>query len=63
MSAQVCIAPSPIEAVVDRIFASRRITRADQMLLMHCQAISLAEKTLIDRVFEGLKRGLLRVAD
>ncbi len=56
-----------IEQVVERIFRSHRITRADQQLFMNAlltkHALSREDRANIDRVFDGLRRGLLRVVD
>ena len=56
-----------IEQVVERIFRSHRITRADQQLFMNAlltkHALSREDRANIDRVFEGLRWGLLRVVD
>jgi hypothetical protein len=55
-----------VDEVVSRIFSSRRITRIDQrlfmMLLSQC-LVTEEERAMIDRVYEGLRAGLLRVAD
>ena len=55
-----------IEELVNRIFSARRITRTDQrlfmMLLSQC-LVTEEERRLIDRVYEGLRRGFLRVVD
>ncbi len=52
--------------IVEQIFLTHRINRADQALLMSAlldkEAISAEEKRLVDRVFDGLSRGILRVA-
>lgn len=55
-----------VDEVVSRIFGSRRITRADQrifMLLLSQCLVTDVERALIDRVYEGLRAGLLHVAD
>lgn len=56
-----------VREVVERIFSSRRITRADQHRFMSAllskDSLSIEEREQIDRVFEGLRRGLLRVVD
>lgn len=46
---------------VDRIFASRCITRADQQLFLSMVDLSVEERNLINEVFNGLHRGLLKV--
>jgi hypothetical protein len=47
--------------VVDRIFTSRKITRADQQLFLSLNTLSIEERKLINQVFDRLHRGLLRV--
>lgn len=46
---------------VDRIFASRRITRADQRLFLSMPNLNAEEQMLINQVFDRLHRGLLKV--
>lgn len=64
MQAQVSSLPS-LQTVVETIFATHRIRRQDQEMLMSLllakEDISLEEKALIDEIFEGLRRGTLRV--
>lgn len=56
-----------IDRIVEHIFSSRRITRADQQRFMSAllsrDSISSEDKSKIDRVFDALQRGLLRVVD
>lgn len=56
-----------IEQVVENIFACRRITRADQQQFMNAllskDFLNETEKIQINRVFDGLRTGVLRVAD
>jgi len=56
----------PLTQIVEQIFLTHRINRADQALLMSAllgkESITAEEKRLVDRVFDGLSRGLLRVA-
>lgn len=56
-----------VKDVVERIFTSRKITRADQRrfmtALMSKDALTTEEHDQIDRVFDGLRRGILRVVD
>jgi hypothetical protein len=53
--------------VVQRIFSTYRITRADQQLFMQTllskDTLTSEEQQQIDRVFDALRRGLLRVVD
>lgn len=59
--------PTGVDELVEQIIASRRITKADQMRMMsallsqHC--INEREHRQINRVFEGLRSGLIRVVD
>ena len=61
------IPESTIEQIVKRIFKTRQITRADQQMFMSAllakDSLSRSDRSHIDRVFEGLRRGLLRVVD
>lgn len=64
MEAQAFTAsPYVLSQVVDHILTSRRITRQDQRLLMSLKSPSSEEQSLINRVYEALHRGLLKVAD
>jgi hypothetical protein len=66
-SAQTCRRDIAVEQVFERILTSRRISRADQQLLMSAllakDSLDREEESLIDEIFDGLKRGLLRVVD
>lgn len=57
----------PIDDIVERIFLSRRITRADQRIFMAAllakHSLTRSEQQQIDRVFEALRLGKLRVVD
>lgn len=55
--------PPSLQDVVDRILTSRRITRVDQRLLVSLANLSYDEQTLLNKVFDRLRRGLLRVVD
>ncbi|MGP1382828.1 MAG: hypothetical protein ACTS2F_04660 [Thainema sp.] len=56
-----------MSAVVEQIFNNRRITRSDQQrlmtLLLSKDALSLEDQNQINRVFDALRRGLLRVVE
>ncbi|MBD2104671.1 hypothetical protein [Leptolyngbya sp. FACHB-261] len=58
---------SPLEQVVDRVFASGRITRADQKHFLSAmlapEPLSKTEQTKIRGAFERLRMGLLKVMD
>lgn len=55
--------PSALQEVVQRILTSRRITRIDQRLLLSLGSSNQEEQTLINQVFDRLRRGLLKVVD
>ncbi len=55
-----------VDEVVNRIFSDRRITRTDQRLFMQLLSqclVTESERRLIDRVYNGLRLGFLRVVD
>ena len=55
-----------IDKAIDKIFTTRRITRYDQRLLMTLFSqgdLSDSDKALINRVYEALTQGQLRVVE
>jgi hypothetical protein len=52
-----------VEPIAQKILSSRKITRADQHLLLTPHTLSLQEQRLIDQVFVLFRAGLLRVVD
>jgi hypothetical protein len=56
-----------IEQLVEHIFVTRQITRFNQELLMAIllskQVLNDGEQDHINRVFDALRRGLLKVTD
>ena len=55
-----------LEEMVAKIFATRRITRADQSVLMAMFAgnnISANDKMLINQIYDALNQGRLRVVE
>ncbi|MEL6472189.1 MAG: hypothetical protein AAFP20_08650 [Cyanobacteria bacterium J06614_10] len=57
---------SSVEERVAKIFATRRITRKDQAFLMSVFAggkISPADEALINKIYEALNAGQLRVVE
>ncbi|MDJ0706004.1 MAG: hypothetical protein QNJ46_22265 [Leptolyngbyaceae cyanobacterium MO_188.B28] len=55
-----------IDQTIDKIFSTRRITRYDQHLLMTLFSqgdISDSDKALINRVYEALTQGQLKVVE
>ncbi len=67
MNLQATPPSNSIEQLVDRILSSRRITRRDQARFMATfmakEALSSSEQAQIDRIFDGLRSGLLKVVD
>ncbi|HLO51927.1 MAG TPA: hypothetical protein VK211_26190 [Kamptonema sp.] len=56
-----------VEAIVDRIFAFRQITPIDQRLLRSAllskESLSAKDQLHINRVFEGLRSGMILVVE
>jgi hypothetical protein len=52
-----------LEPIAERILSSRRITRADQLLLLTPHSLTVQEQALVNRVFDRLRSGLIRVVD
>lgn len=55
-----------LEQTIDKILSTRRITRNDQTLLMNLfskEQLSQTDAALINRVYEALHQGRLRVVD
>lgn len=55
-----------LEQAIEKIFATRRITRRDQHMLMSLfsqKDINASDSDLINRVYEALSQGRLRVVD
>jgi hypothetical protein len=55
-----------LETTIEKIFATRRITRSDQRLLMCLfsqENLTSTDKDLLDQVYEALHQGRLRVVD
>jgi hypothetical protein len=67
MQSQVSLPQASIEQVIERIFSTHRITRADQEQFMHLMlsknVLSDTEKHQVSRIFDGLRTGLVRVID
>ncbi|MBD1878639.1 hypothetical protein [Coleofasciculus sp. FACHB-T130] len=67
MPASASLPTIPVQQIVERIFVFRQISRTDQRLLMSTflsqETLSEAEHLLINRVFDALKQGLLKVVD
>ncbi|MEM7064088.1 MAG: hypothetical protein AAF572_13100 [Cyanobacteria bacterium P01_B01_bin.77] len=55
-----------VEEMVAKIFATRRITRVDQIILMEMFAgnnISANDQMLINQIYDALNQGRLRVVE
>jgi hypothetical protein len=66
MSVQWFASSLTIEEVIAEIFLSRKITRGDQYRLMCVwlyDPLEEQERTLIDRLFYGIRHGLLQIVD
>ncbi|MFB2923652.1 MULTISPECIES: hypothetical protein [Aerosakkonema] len=67
MPANASLPKVAVEPVIERIFALRQISRADQRLLMSAllskNSLGETEHKQINRVFDALQKGLLRVVD
>jgi hypothetical protein len=67
MQLQVDLPKTTIDEVVERIFATRRITRTDQVRFMSAllskDSLNKIEQEQINRVFDGLRNGLIKVVD
>lgn len=67
MQTQVDLPKTPIDQVIDRIFSTRRITRDDQTRFMQAllskSTLTESEQSQINRVFDALRSGLIKVVD
>ncbi|HEY9619710.1 MAG TPA: hypothetical protein V6C78_05035 [Crinalium sp.] len=66
MSVPTAVPQVTLQQVIDQILASHKITRQDQQHLMAMFSqgtFSREEQTLFNRVYEALRKGLLRVID
>jgi hypothetical protein len=67
MSVQLFSSSVSIEELVAQILMERRVTSIDQQLLrwalLSKEALDEQERTLIDRVFYGVRHGLLTVVE
>ncbi len=64
---QVCFPKFPVQQIANRIIYCRKISRIDQQLFMSAllskKALSPEEKNLVERVYEGLSKGWIKVVD
>ncbi|MFB8788371.1 MAG: hypothetical protein U7123_05850 [Potamolinea sp.] len=67
MSSQVFAPLVNVEELIGEILMYRQITCTEQLLLRYAllcdHSMSETERTLIDRVFYGVRHGLLRIVD
>ncbi|MBD1938447.1 hypothetical protein [Microcoleus sp. FACHB-68] len=67
MQAQATLPKISLDKIVERIMAFRQISRIDQRLLMSSllskDSLSEQDQSNINRVFDALQRGLLKVVD
>jgi hypothetical protein len=67
MSTQLFSSSLSIEELVAQILMERRVTYTDQQLLkwalLSREELDEQDRTLIDRVFYGVRHGLLRVVE
>lgn len=67
MLMQVLMAQGTLEELVEQILLSRKITRLNQQQLMSAllskDSLNERERNMIDRVFSGVRLGVLRVVD
>ncbi|WP_198806612.1 hypothetical protein [Leptolyngbya sp. BL0902] len=57
---------STLERAIEEMFAARRLTRRDQQMIMAMltkRDLSPTDSALINRVYEALSQGRLRVVD
>ncbi len=66
-STQVCFPRFPVQQVAERIIYFRKITRIDQHLFMAAvlskKSLSLEEQNLVEKIYQGLNRGWIRVTE
>ena len=64
---QVCFPKFPVQQIANRIIYGRKISRLDQHLFMSSllskKSLSPEEKNLVERVYDGLNKGWIKVVD
>ncbi|GAB4185759.1 MAG: hypothetical protein Fur006_24520 [Coleofasciculaceae cyanobacterium] len=64
---QVCFPKFPVQQIANRIIYRRKISRIDQHLFMSAllskKSLSSEEKNLVEKVYDGLSRGWIKVVD
>ncbi|HIK53758.1 MAG TPA: hypothetical protein IGS37_01035 [Synechococcales cyanobacterium M55_K2018_004] len=67
MQLHVALSETSVEQLVEHILTSRRISRADQERFMKAllskNTLTEREQAQVNRVFDALRSGLLRVVD
>lgn len=66
-STQVCFPKFPIQQIAQRIIGMRQISRIDQSLFMSAllskHALSIEEQDLVEKIYQGLSLGWIRVVE
>jgi hypothetical protein len=67
MSPQICFPKFPVQQIANRIINLRKITRIDQHLFMSAvlskKSLSPEEESLVEKIYQGLNRGWIRVEE
>lgn len=67
MPSQILADPTTLESLINRILFSAEITRAEQdwlsMVAAFKDTLGEDDRVLLDRVFYGIRHGLLQVVD
>ncbi len=67
MQTQMNLPKADVQSIIDRIFQTRRISRTDQQMFLQAmlskQFLTSREQEQVDRIFDGLRSGLVRVID
>ena len=57
----------PLDQIISQIFTTKQISRLDQQILMSAlltrNSISDKDQSEVNRVFDGIQRGLIRVVE
>lgn len=67
MRVEASVLDASVEQIVEQMFAARRISSADQAkfmsVLLSKRVLTPAEQAQVNRVFDGLRSGRLKVVD
>jgi hypothetical protein len=67
MQVRTNVLDASVEQIVEQMLAARQISRADQerfmSVLLSKRILTPAEQTQVNRVFDGLRTGRLKVVD